>query len=102
MPRSFASGKRTNIVQETKQIQAALIGVLASIQNRSEQTIDTFSQHTAAPGTAQEVAEFIPSRPELYFTQLGQGFIQAVLPHLLLAGLLQHRQRVTLLIGLNL
>lgn len=53
----FTSGKRTNIVQETKQIQAALIGVFAALQYRSEQIIDTFGQRTAMPRTVQEVAE---------------------------------------------
>jgi hypothetical protein len=44
---TFAAFKGVHIVQKTKQLQAALISVLTSIQERAQQTIYALSQHTA-------------------------------------------------------
>ena len=99
---TFASGKRTNVVRKTEQLQTTLIGVFASMQNRSQQTINTLSQHAASPRAAQEMTEFFPGRPELGLPQFGRRFIQALLPQPLLAGLFQLGPGTTLLVSLNL
>ena len=83
---SFTWLKRTNVGQEPKQLQTALIGVLASSPNRAQQAIDRLSQHAAAPRAPQELTEFFPGRPKLGLAQWGRSFIQTLLPQPLVAG----------------
>ncbi len=64
MASSFTTFKRTHIVEQAEQLQATLVGVLAAIQERAQETVDTLGQHTATPRASQQVAQGIPGFPE--------------------------------------
>jgi hypothetical protein len=102
MTGSFTSGKRTNVVQETEQIKTTLIGVLASSQDRSQQAIDTLSQHAAAPGTAEDGPQGFPSDPELIRAKGLESLIEARVPLAEIGLLLPQRQGMALGFGFKL
>jgi len=77
---SFATSERAYIVQEAKEFQASLIGVLASIQDRAQQTVDALGQHAAAPRATQHLAQGVPGHPELFWSEQQGCFIQAFFP----------------------
>ena len=55
-------------MQEAEQIQTTLVGVFASIQDGTQQTVDTFGQHTTPPGATQQVAQVIAAADTLTVT----------------------------------
>src|SRR5574341_2436552 len=102
MTGSFAASKRTNVVQETEQIQTTLISVLTSSQNGSQQAIDTLSQHAASPRAAQDGPESFPSGPELIGAKFSQGLIKAGVPLAVIGLLFPQRQRMAFGVGFKL
>lgn len=83
MTRSFAAQKGAYIMKEAKQIQAALVSVLAPVKNRSQQTIDAFCRHTPAPRMGQQRRDSLPSGVKPAVTQAKIGSIKRLLPNLL-------------------
>ena len=106
MTGAFTTLKRANVMQEAEQIQTTtLVGMFPFIQDGAQppKRVDTFGHHAlrAPPGAAQQLAQFIPSRPQL-FSQPGPDFIQAGCPKRLVLLLFLLRQRSPFLFHFNL
>jgi hypothetical protein len=76
----FTPFERARIVQKAKQLQTSLIGVLAPIQDGTQQTVHTLSQHIATPRAAQHLIQDVPGFPELLFSQQSDCFFQSRFP----------------------
>jgi len=99
---AFAALKGMHVMQKAKQLETPLIGVLATIQDRTQQAIDALGQHTPAPRTLQGLAQGIPSQPKLVKPQQRECRVQVLFPQPLPRLPFAHGPRVALLIGLDL
>jgi hypothetical protein len=57
-----------------------MVTIFATSQNRTEQAVDAFSQHAAAPGEVEYLTNSLQSRLERVQAEERNGEIQAVVP----------------------
>jgi len=65
MPGAPTAFERAHIVRETEQLQTTLVGMLAAIQDGTQQAVDRLSQHTPLPRTSLYLAHSIAGLIEL-------------------------------------
>lgn len=99
---ALATFEGTHVMQEPEQFQAALVRVLASVQDGAHQAVDALGQHTPSPRASQHLADRFPGKPDRFCAQEFDRFIQAARPQHLPSPFLGPRQRVTPFIGFDL
>lgn len=79
-----------------------MIAAFAPSQDGSQQAIDAFGQHAAAPGAVQGLAQSLPGGGGLLSSQQRESLNQGLFPQDLLSLVFDERQGVGLLIGFDL